>query len=69
MISLQSVIILFVIHVVVMVSVPATASFSEDAGTVQVCATLTGMTAIPISITVSAIDGKVTQYRPDCSLL
>ena len=52
-----------------MVSVPSTASYSEGDGTVQVCATLTGMTAIPISVTVSAMDGKVTQYRPDCSLL
>ena len=40
------------------VSVPATASFSENAGTVQVCATLTGMSADPISVTVSATDGK-----------
>ena len=40
------------------VEIPATASVSEDAGTTQVCATLTGMTAIPISVTVSAMDGK-----------
>ena len=38
--------------------IPATASVSQDAGTTQVCATLTGMTAIPISVTVSAMDGK-----------
>ena len=40
------------------VEIPPTASFSEDAGTVQVCATLTGMSAVPISVTVSATDGK-----------
>ena len=34
-------------------------NFSEDAGPVQVCATLTGMTAIPIDLTVSATDGKL----------
>ena len=33
-------------------------SFSENAGPVQVCATLTGMTAISIDLTVSATDGK-----------
>ena len=46
------------IHVVVSVSVPSTASFLENAGTVTVCATLTGMTAVPISVTVSATEGK-----------
>ena len=46
------------IHVDVTVSIPATASFSEDARTVQVCATLTGMSAVPVSVTVSATDGK-----------
>ena len=40
------------------VSVPSTASFLEDAGTVQVCATLTGRSAVPISVTVSVTDGK-----------
>ena len=41
-----------------MVEIPATESFSEDAGPVTVCATLTGMTAISIDLTVSATDGK-----------
>ena len=40
------------------VAVPSTAIFCEDAGTVQVCATLTGMSAVPIDVTVSAADGK-----------
>ena len=40
------------------VSVPATASFPEDAGTVTVCATLTGRSADSINVTVSATDGK-----------
>ena len=40
------------------VSIPATPSFLENAGTVQVCATLTGMTADFIDVTVSATEGN-----------
>ena len=44
------------------VSVPSTASFLENDGTVQVCVTLTGTSVVPIGLTVSHTDGKVTQY-------
>ena len=44
--------------VAVIVNLPMDTSFSEGDGSVQVCATLTGMTAIPIDLTVSATDGK-----------
>ena len=50
---------LFLFHVAVTVSVPSIASFPEDATTPQVCATLTGMTAVNIDVTVSATDGKL----------
>ena len=33
-------------------------SVTEGDGTVQVCATLTGMTAVPIGAAVSAMSGK-----------
>ena len=49
---------IIVIHVVATVAVPSAASFSEDAGTVQVCVTLDRMSAVPIGVTVTAMDGK-----------
>ena len=49
---------IIVIDVVATVEVPPTASFSEDAGTVQVCVTLDRMSAVPIGVTVTAMDGK-----------
>ena len=49
---------LIVFHVAVTVSVPSTASFSEDAGTVQVCVTLDRMSVVPIGVTVTVMDGK-----------
>ena len=47
-----------IIYVAVTVDLPMATSFSEGDGPVQVCATLTGMTAISIDLTVSATDGK-----------
>ena len=48
-----------------MVEISITESFSEDAGPVQVCATLMGMTAVSIDVTVSAMNGNVMLYIMD----
>ena len=49
--------------VVVTVSVPTTTSFSEADGTTQVCVMLTGISAIPIGVTVATMDGKALDHN------
>ena len=58
----------FILYVAVTVGIPSTEYLSEGSGTAVVCASLTGMSSIPIDVTVSATDGKIVLNLQQISL-